>query len=153
MKSNLVNTYIFFISFIFISCSGIGGESWQYGDFSELPVKHLIKHNNLSKKQFTKKSKLWLAQNFNNANEVIQLEDEEEGIIVVKYLQDYPAFMGMKSVCNVNVTLTFKYENNSEATLDFSRISPRRGCMISKEAVVVTQNRFKAMSIDVEGSL
>lgn len=55
-------------------------------------VQEIVGFGDMSKSQIYKNSRQWVATSFKSAQNVIQMEDKEEGIIVLKGQADYPCY-------------------------------------------------------------
>ncbi|MBT5716911.1 MAG: DUF4468 domain-containing protein [Opitutae bacterium] len=90
MKYNVVSSkqavaIFFLISTFLLGCSGIRPAS--QGDLNEIEV---IEQHSLSQDLAYTRLLRWVAESYNSANNVIQLQDKDAGAIVIKGAYDVP---------------------------------------------------------------
>lgn len=103
MKNNI---FILLFAIIFFNCTG-----YQYIT-SDQANYEVIKDHPLNKPTAFKASVEWIATNFNSANDVIQLKDEESGKIIVQAVGSYYFDFLKSQLIHYRYTLTLTLKDN-----------------------------------------
>ncbi len=111
---------IFFINCLMLyGCASVSTDM-KIASEESMHIESVQNINNLSKLEIFKRANIWIAQNFNSANDVIQYRDEEKGVIVCKgsiaAYRDIGGLAGNVNFGDISYTLTIDIKDNKIRT-------------------------------------
>lgn len=108
MKKSIIAIALLFACAIFNSYSQVEIQKEEFPDYQGI-----VTTEGKSASDIYAKAKTWIALNFKSANDVIQLDDKENGILVVKgNTTSYYTFMKKKYPARVHFTLKIDIKDN-----------------------------------------
>ena len=82
--------------------------SWTNGQVEILAYTGVVQVDGVSKEQLYNRSRIWLANAYNNSKYVIQMEDKEVGQIIGKARMSYVSSKMMQQKANGHIGYTIK---------------------------------------------
>lgn len=95
----------------------------QYGQ-GEGKYEYLQSHD-FDKSTSFSRAMSWIAKNYNSANDVIQLQDRETGVVLVKAITPFIVFQNTRHA-NYTMEVRFK-DNKSKITFDMTGLAASNG--------------------------